>query len=233
MRVPDRVLVIAAHPDDAEFGCGGTIFKWIRDGAKVFYLIGTNGDKGDDSGKYSPEELAHLRHQEQLEAARILGVHEVEILPRSDGSLIYTIELRGDVVRHIRKTKPDVIFTHDPTVHIDEAFGINHADHRAIGAVALDAAYPFARGRTQYPEHIEQGLEPHRVAQIYVWGSDRPNHWEDVTDVVDAKLNALFAHKSQFPHPEGMRDFTLSHLHKAGLEKGMQYAEAFRRIDLN
>jgi LmbE family N-acetylglucosaminyl deacetylase len=225
-------MVVAAHPDDAEFGCGGTVHKWIREGCRVFYLIGTNGDKGDDSGKFTLDELAALRKQEQLDAARILGVEEVEILPRSDGSLVYSIELRGDVVRYIRKWKPDVLITHDPTVLIDPDFGINHADHRVIGEVALDAVYPFARGRTQYPEQIAEGLEPHRVAHILVWNPGMANHWEDVTDVVDVKLKALFAHKSQFPNPDGMREFTLGCMERAGAERGMRYAEAFRRIDL-
>lgn len=206
--------------------------KWIQRGSKVFYLIGTNGDKGDDEGKYTPEQLAAIREKEQRHAAVVLGVEDVAILGRSDGSLAYSAELRGEVVRYIRKWKPDAVFTHDPTVFIQSHGGINHSDHRAIGAVALDAAYPYARGRLQYPEHIREGLEPHRVERLYVWGSDQ-QHWnytENVTDHVDAKLTALFAHESQFPDREAMRSYTLEYMQEMGKPHGYKYGEAFRLV---
>src|SRR5579884_1223117 len=130
---PQRVMVVAAHPDDAEFGCGGTIAKWVGHGAEAYFLIATNGDKGDDEAKTTPEELAAIRAREARAAAEVLGVKELVILPRRDGELIYSIDLRGDVVRHIRKWKPDIVITHDPRVHIGAMGGINHADHRAIG----------------------------------------------------------------------------------------------------
>src|SRR5438094_375859 len=186
--IPRRVMVVAAHPDDAEGGSGGTIAKWVRQGVEACFLIATNGDKGDDEAKTTPEELAAIRAGEARAAAEILGVKELVILPRRDGELIYSIELRGDVVRYIRLWKPDLVITHDPRIHIGAMGGINHADHRAIGEATVDAVYPFSRGRHQYPEHIAEGLEPHTVRDVFLWGANPPNHWEDVTEFVDCKI---------------------------------------------
>jgi len=171
---PGRVMVVAAHPDDFEFGCGGTVAKWVQQGAEAYLLIATNGDKGDDEAKTTPEELATIRAAEAQAAANVLGVKEMVILPRHDGELIYSIELRGDVVRYIRKWKPDVVITHDPRNHIGAGGGINHADHRAIGEATVDAVYPFSRGRHQYPEQIAEGLEPHTVLDMLLWGANPP-----------------------------------------------------------
>jgi LmbE family N-acetylglucosaminyl deacetylase len=225
-------MVVAAHPDDAEFGAGGTVAKWVRQGAEAYFLIATNGDKGDDEAKTTPEELAAIRAREAKAAADVLGVKELVILPRRDGELIYSIDLRGDVVRYIRKWKPDVVITHDPRIHISPMGGINHADHRAIGEATVDAVYPFSRGRHQYPEQIAEGLEPHTVWDMFLWGANPPNHWEDVTDYVDCKLEALREHKSQFSEPERVGQFARERLKRAGEEHGMAFAEAFAHVSL-
>jgi LmbE family N-acetylglucosaminyl deacetylase len=229
---PQRVMVVAAHPDDAEGGAGGTIAKWVRQGAEAYILIATNGDKGDDEAKTTPEELAAIRADVSQAAAKILGVKDLAILPRRDGELIYSIELRGDVVRYIRLWKPDLVMTHDPRVHIGAFGGINHADHRAIGEVTLDAVYPFARGRHQYPEQIAEGLEPHRVRDVLLWGANPPNHWEDVTEFVDCKVEALRQHRSQFPDPERVGQRGRERMERAGAEHGMGFAEGFAHISL-
>jgi len=230
--VPKRVMVVAAHPDDAEFGCGGTIAKWVHQGTEAFFLIATNGDKGDDEAKTTPEELAAIRAREARAAADALGVKELVILPRHDGELIYSIELRGDVVRYIRQWKPDLVITHDPRVHIGSMGGINHADHRAIGEATVDAVYPFARGRHQYPEQIAEGLEPHTVLDMLLWGANGPNYWEDVSEFVDCKIEALRQHKSQFSEPERVGQFTRQRMQQAGEEHGVDFAESFAHVSL-
>lgn len=228
--VPERILVVAAHPDDAEMGCAGTVAKWIREGASAYYLITTNGDKGTDDREISPEELAAIRDQEQRAAAAILGVSEVVILPNRDGELFYTYEFRGQVVRWIRRWRPNAVFTHDPTVIISD-FGVNHADHRATGQAAVDAAYPFARGHLQYPEHLAEGLEPHRVEDVYFWGSSgQHNCWVDISDTVDLKAEATRQHKSQFGNPDRTGGMSRDRAERAGKEYGVAYAESFRRI---
>ena len=230
--VPKRILVVAAHPDDAEFGCGATVAKWVQEGSTAFYLICTNGDKGSDEPGISPEELAVIREREQRAAADVIGVTEVTFLPRRDGELIYSIEFRGDLVRWIRKWKPDAIFTHDPTVIISSQGGINHADHRATGQVTLDAVYPFIRSPLQYPEQIAEGLEPHAVYDVYLWGANPTDYWVDVSDSIQCKIDALKCHASQFTGLERVTQFTTERLKRAGEEHGVGYAETFRHLRL-
>jgi LmbE family N-acetylglucosaminyl deacetylase len=230
--IPQRVMVVAAHPDDAEGGCGGTVAKWVRQGVEAYFLIATNGDKGDDEAKTTPEELATIRATESRAAAAILGVQELVILPRRDGELVYSIELRGDVVRYLRRWKPDLVLTHDPRVLVGARGGINHADHRAIGEATLDAVYPFARGRHQYPEQIAEGLQPHTVRDVFLWGANPPDHWEDVTEFVDRKIEALQQHHSQFPDPDRVALRTRERLGETGAAHGMGFAEGFAHISL-
>jgi LmbE family N-acetylglucosaminyl deacetylase len=228
--IPKRIMVVAAHPDDAEVGCGATVAKWVRQGATAFYLVCTNGDKGSDDFDITSEELAAIREPEQRAAAAVIGVSEVVILPRRDGELLYSIELRGDVVRYIRLWQPEAVFTHDPSVILTSSGFINHADHRATGAVTVDAVYPFSRSPLQYPEQIAEGLQPHTVPELYLWGAADPNFWVDVSDTVDCKLEALRCHKSQFKDPERVGQFVTERLKHSGEEHGVEYAETFRRI---
>jgi LmbE family N-acetylglucosaminyl deacetylase len=228
--IPQRIMVVAAHPDDAEVGCGATVAKWVRQGATAFYLVCTNGDKGSDDFDITSEELAAIREPEQRAAAAVIGVSEVVILPRRDGELIYSIELRGDVVRYIRLWRPDALFTHDPSVIVTPSGFINHADHRAAGAAAVDAVYPFSRSPLQYPEQIAEGLQPHTVPELYLWGSSAPDFWVDVTDTVACKVAALKCHRSQFKDAERTGQFVMERLRRSGEEHGAEYAETFRRI---
>ncbi len=230
--VPRRIMVVAAHPDDAEFGCGGTVARWVREGATAYYLICTNGDKGTDETGISAEELAAIRDREQRAAAEALGVSEVVILPRRDGELVYSIDFRGDVVRWIRTWRPDAVFTHDPTVMISASGFINHADHRATGEVTIDAVYPFARGPLQYPEQIAEGLPTHTVYELYLWGASPPNFWVDVSATIDTKIEALRCHRSQFNDFERVGQFARGRLKQAGEEHGVAYAETFRHVSL-
>jgi LmbE family N-acetylglucosaminyl deacetylase len=228
--IPQRILVVAAHPDDAEFGCGGTVAKWVRQGATAYYLICTNGDKGSDDAGVDPVELAQRREREQRAAAAAIGVSEVVFLARRDGELMYGIELRGDVVRWVRRFKPDAVFTHDPTVIVSSQGFINHADHRATGLATVDAVYPFSRSYLQYPEQIAEGLEPHTVPELYLWGANPPNFWVDVSDSIECKIESLQCHESQFKDLERTQKFVKERLHQVGEEHGVEYAETFRRL---
>lgn len=229
--IPERIMVVAAHPDDAEVGCCATIAKWVQGGAQAFYLISTNGDKGTDEVDITPEELAPIRDREARAAAAVVGVSEVVILPNRDGELFYTYEFRGQVVRYIRQWKPQAVFTHDPSAIFSE-FGVNHADHRATGLATVDAVYPFARGPWQYPEHMQEGLEPHRVDTVYFWGSGaNHNVWVDISgDALDLKIAALACHASQFKDSSRMGGMSKDRAHKLGEEYGVEYAESFRKL---
>lgn len=219
-----RALVIAAHPDDAEFGAAGTVALWTRQGWEVTYLVCTNGAKGSDDESMTPAQLIDLRRSEQRAAAAILGVKDVMFLDYEDGELEPDRRLLGDVVRAIRSVRPGVVFTHDPeSIIINDAF-VNHRDHRATGTAAIDAVYPAARDRLNFPEQIAEGLQPHKVSQVYIWGSERTNHQVDITEVIDLKIEALLAHPSQFD-PAFVR--SMKEIWKT--PEG-RYLEEFRRV---
>jgi len=197
-----RALVVAAHPDDPEFGCGGTVALWSRSGWEFYYLILTDGSKGSDDPAMTPEQLIPLRREEQRAAARLLGVKEVLFLGYEDGELTYTRELLRDVVRYIRLLKPHALFANDPTTIFHRNSFINHKDHRCAGLVAVDAVYPVARDRLNLPELLAEGLEPHKVKELYLFHTNEPNMAVDVTEVAELKLKALLEHRSQFAHRE-------------------------------
>jgi LmbE family N-acetylglucosaminyl deacetylase len=186
------VLVVTPHPDDAEFGVAGTVVHWVRQGKEVVYIVCTNGDKGTENSKVKPDELAGIRQKEQLKAAKILGVKEVVFLGHLDQSLEDTPEFRKEIVRLIRIYRPDIIVTSDPYRRY-----VWHRDHRIAGQVTLDAVFPYARDIWAYPDLLEEGLEPHRVKEIWLWASEDVNHRSDITQTFNLKLKALRSHKSQ------------------------------------
>jgi LmbE family N-acetylglucosaminyl deacetylase len=221
-----RALVVAAHPDDSEFGCGGTAALWSRQGWEFYYLVCTNGNKGSADPAMTPERLAPLRQEEQRAAARRLGVKDVFFLNYEDGELTYTRKLLGDVVRHIRLIRPYAVFTSDPeTIIVRDSF-VNHSDHRCAGLVAIDAVYPAARDRWNFPEHLEEGLEPHNVKEIYISSMDKGNFSVDITDVVDLKFQALLEHKTQFG--DGAEFLRL--VKERWKDESGRYLERFRRV---
>jgi LmbE family N-acetylglucosaminyl deacetylase len=221
-----RALVVVAHPDDSEFGCGGTAALWSRQGWEFYYLVCTNGNKGSADPTMTPERLAPLRQEEQRAAARRLGVKDVFFLNYEDGELTYTRKLLGDVVRHIRRIRPYAVFTSDPeTIIVRDSF-VNHSDHRCAGLVAIDAVYPAARDRWNFPEHLEEGLEPHNVKEIYISSMDKGNFCVDITDVVDLKIQALLEHKTQF----GDGTEFLQFVKERWRDESGRYLERFRRV---
>ncbi|MCK5633812.1 MAG: PIG-L family deacetylase, partial [Anaerolineales bacterium] len=194
----DQVLVVLAHPDDPEFFCGGTIARWAASGRKITYCLLTRGDKGSDDESLSTQELAEIREAEQRAAAKVLGVHEVTFLHELDGYVLPTLELRRDIVRVVRQVKPQVVVTCDPTNFFPSNTYINHADHRAAGQVTLDAVYPAARSALYFPElSNDEGLQPHKVREVYVSGAQHPNITVDISEFFNQKVAALSKHQSQ------------------------------------
>ena len=224
---PKIALTIAAHPDDSDFGCAGTAHLWSKEGWEFYYLICTDGSKGTDDPSLPPERLIPMRQKEQRAAAEKLGVKDVFFLDGYvDGELTYSRELLGDVVRVIRQVKPYAVFTHDPTqIFVRNSF-INHSDHRCAGLIATDAVYPSARDRWNFPEHLDEGLEPHNVKEMFIWGSEQATFSVDITDVVETKIQALLRHTSQF----GEGSEFLQRVRDRWKGKDGRYKERFRRI---
>jgi len=192
MAVKADVLVVCPHPDDAEFGIAGTVARWTREGKSVVYAICTKGEKGTSDRNLTPEKLARIREREQKAAARVLGVKEVVFLRYLDQSLEDTPEFRKEIVRLIRQFRPEIVAAPSPYRRY-----LWHRDHRITGQVVLDAVYPFARDHLAYPDLLAEGLEPHKVKEVWLWAGDETNHHIDITDTFDTKISALRCHKSQ------------------------------------
>ena len=227
---PDRAMVVTPHPDDAEIGCGGTVAGWIAQGTDVVYVLCTNGDKGTGDLDMTSTRLAEIREVEQAEAAADLRVKEVIYLRHPDGELEDDKEFRGEVVRAIRQHKPDVVLTPDP---MRRGFYL-HRDHRICGQVTIDATYPYARDHLHYPEHAQEGLETHKVADILLWGTEEPDTFIDITDTIERKISSLKKHVSQVSSDEGqdVGDFVKANGLRIGQRADMPYGEAFRRIQI-
>ncbi|MEE8347691.1 MAG: PIG-L deacetylase family protein [Dehalococcoidia bacterium] len=228
MSEPKRALVIVAHPDDAEFLCGGTVARWVSEGWQVAFVLVTSGDKGSHDEEITSEQLAAIREDEERAAAGVLGVKECVFLGYPDGFVEDTAELRGKIVREICRFKPDVAITWDPYRR-----GHNHRDHRLTGQAALDALYPLSRSHLYYPEHMEEGLEPHRVREALLAGTDQPNHHVDVTKFFNKKMKALQCHKSQMSRYgfSEVRKRVRKRMAEVGKEAGFKLAEVFHRIE--
>ena len=223
----ERAMVITAHPDDSEFGAGGTIAKLVQDGCEVTYVIATNGDKGSSDRSMTSERLASIRAEEQRNAARALGVAHVEFLGYPDGELEDTRELRRDVTREIRRWRPDLVITMNPLRTYNLYF--SHRDHRTAAGVALDCVYPLARDHMSFPELLPE-FEPHKVREIYLMQWQNPHLVIDISDVMDLKLKALACHLSQVGDFAGVEARVRERNAEIGREKGLAYAESFDRI---
>ena len=229
---PERVLVISAHPDDPEFPAAGTIAAWAGQGARVTYVIVTDGSKGSSEPGMTSEQLVALREVEQRAAADVLGVAGVVFLGYEDGRVVNTTDLKRDLVHQIRVHRPDVLITHDPTARIINNTRINHPDHRAVGDAALDAVFPLARDRLNFPEDEAVGIQPFKVLDIFLTGTNEPNLTVDITATIELKIKALCEHQSQIGDVEAletrMRDFAA----RSAEGTSFEYAERFRRVQL-
>ncbi len=223
------VLIIGPHADDPEFGISGTVAKWTREGKKVAYVICTNGDKGTSDVKMDPHELVKIREKEQRDAAKVLGVMEVVFLGYPDQGLEDSAEFRKEIVRQIRTFRPAIVGTTDPYRKY-----IWHRDHRICGQVVLDAVYPLARDYLAYPDLFAQGYKPHKVKEVWNWGTDDPNHWVDISDTFETKAKALSCHQSQVGGKDfaGVYDWIKQRATSIGKGHGLKLAEEFHRTEI-
>jgi LmbE family N-acetylglucosaminyl deacetylase len=192
-----RVVAIFAHPDDAEFSCGGTLARWADEGHSITLCIVTNGASGSDDPNMTPERLAETRAREQEASARILGIERVVNLRRQDGTVVPDLDLRRDITRVLREARPDVVITGDPSVYWMGNEYINHPDHRAVAEAALGAVFPAAGNRGYFPELLNEGLEPYKITQVYLASPGQADTWIDISKHIDRKIEALRAHASQ------------------------------------
>ena len=225
----ERVMVVTAHPDDSEFGAGGTIAKLVKEGCEVTYVIVTNGNKGSGDRAMTSERLALIREAEQRNAARTLGVARVEFLGYPDCEVEDTRELRCDVTRQIRRWRPDLVIAMNP--HRSYNLGGSHRDHRITAGVALDCVYPLARDHLAFPE-LMPDYEPHKVLEIHLMQWENPHLVVDISDVMDLKLKALACHASQFADFPAVEKRVRERSAELGKPKGYAYAETFDRVVL-
>ena len=229
-----RILIVTAHPDDLDFGCSGSIALWVKKGIEVSYVICTNGDQGGEDPSVPREEMPKIRQKEQRDAGAVVGVEKITFLGYRDGWLEPTIELRKEIVRQIRIHKPDRLVIQSPERNWDRLFS-SHPDHMAAGEAAIQAVYPDARNQFAFEDLLkEEGLEPHRVREVWVMSAKDPNHFVDITETMDLKIKALHAHVSQTAHNPKMEEMIRSWGERSaevmGLGKG-RYAEIFRVIN--
>lgn len=228
---PKIVLGVGAHPDDLDFGAGGSMAKWAAAGTKVYYLLLTGGGKGTSDHSITSADLIATRRAEQEAAGKVIGLADIFFADFEDGSLENTAAVRREIVRYIRQVKPDTVVSWDPTFVYSTTQGlINHPDHRATGQATLDAVYPLARDHLSFPELMQEGLAPHNVATVLLQTGDNPNYVCDITAQLETKLEALRAHASQM-NPK-MLDLITDWARAAGRPHHLDAAETFARIDL-
>ena len=227
-----RAMVVVAHPDDVEWMCAGTVAKWCAEGWHVVYVLCTDGSKGSDDPEMTSEGLAKLREEEQREAARVLGVADVVFLGHPDAYLEPTLELRKELAREIRRHRPDVVVTENPVRDLSDRVYLAHPDHLAAGEATVAAVFPTARDRLTFPDLLEEGLEPHKVKEVWIGGGEEGSDmFIDVTDYMDIALESLKAHRSQVTEEEANEWFPLGRLETAK-KVGFQFAEAFKVVRL-
>lgn len=232
-------LVIVAHPDDAEFGAAGTAAKWVQQGWDVYYVIctdaaGGGSDEATDVGLEARRQMTETRKREQRAAGEVLGLKDVIFLDYQDGKLEPTLELRRDIVRVLRKYRPYRVVCQSPerTWVPTMAIGRYHPDHLAAGEAVIKALYPASQNPWDFPELLEEGLLPHKVKEVYIMGAPHVNYFEDVTGVMEKKVEALLCHKSQFiGREEFVEKMVKSRTADLGKKYWVEYAEEFHRTD--
>ncbi len=218
---------VVAHPDDAEFSSAGTIRKFANEGKHVVIIQVTSGDRGSTDRDTTPEATAATREAEEREASKRLGVAELVFLREPDGSVVPDLRLRETITRMIRTHRPDVIITHDPF----RPYAL-HPDHRAVGMATHDAVYPTARDHLYFPEHLASGLEPHKTAEIWYFGSEVPDRYIDISETFENKIDALKAHKSQVGEAEELADRLRERAAELAKDQPFEMAESFKTIQM-
>lgn len=226
------ILCISAHPDDDEFTIAGSVARWAREGREVVFCLVTSGGAGTNEHTRSSDGLVPVRERECRDAARILGVKDLVFLGYPDGIVEPTLGLRRDLTRVIRRVKPDVVVSGDPTVRWYANEYLNHPDHRAVASAALDAVFPSAETRTIFPELLAEGLEPHKVKEVLISGAVPPDTWIDIGETLEVKCAALRAHVSQVGAGEWVDPLLRGWAARDGKRAGVKHAEAYRRMAL-
>lgn len=229
-----RVLVVVAHPDDIDFGMGGTVATLVAQGAHVEYLLVTSGDAGGDESTHTKEERGAVREVEQRAAAAVHGISELTFLRYDDGTVVESLGLRRDIARVIRRVRPDLVMTQNPEWNFNSIYG-SHPDHMVTAAATMRAVYPDARNPHAFPELLAEGFAPHKVPWMWM-ANNQPNFVVDITDVFDAKVQALQCHESQVGHRDDLREalenWGRTNATTAGLPEG-RLGEIFREINTN
>lgn len=220
-------MLVVAHPDDSEFSSAGTVARLKDAGKRVVLVQVTSGDKGSPDLDADSAELARTREAEMLEAARRLGMDEVVFLRCEDGALMPDLDLREKIVRMIRTHKPDVIITHDPF----RPYAL-HPDHRAVGLASTDAVYPTARDPLNFPEHLREGLQPHKTAEIWYFGPEHPDKVIDITETFDRKMDALRAHETQVGTAEELEERMRDRARELAEGHPFELGEAFKVVHM-
>ncbi|HEV7990874.1 MAG TPA: PIG-L deacetylase family protein [Gemmatimonadaceae bacterium] len=226
----ERVLVVVAHPDDPEFLFGATIARLREDGAEVGYVICSNGANYGRDPEKSPREVMEMRYAEQRSAAAVFGIEDIVFLGFVDGQLEANLELRRAIAREIRRARPDLVLTHYPRRVLDIPMQASHPDHMAVGEATLAAVFPTAANARILPELLAEGLEPHRVPEVWVPGYERPNHVVDAQPFFDRKMEALRCHRSQMDNAGEVPEWVAWFMKMTGERSGLAYAEDFKRI---
>lgn len=226
--VPKRAMAIVAHPDDIEFGCAGTIARWVQQGCKVAYVLVTSGDAGIANPAITRADATAIREAETIAAAKIVGVENVIFLREPDGEVENTMSLRKRLVREIRIFRPEVVITDDPTLMFTPQGRINHPDHRAVGTAAVDAIFPAAGQPHFYEELANEGIRAHKVRKVYLLSRGQGDTSINISDTIDLKMQALKAHVSQVGHMETLEQMLRERAATLGAGKEMAYAEVFR-----
>ncbi len=229
-----RYLHVAAHPDDLDFGAAGTTASLTASGDEVVYCLVTDGQAGGFDNTISRDEMADIRRREQTAAAKVVGVTDLHFLGFPDGQVVADLDLRKALARVIRQVRPDRMLTQSPVRNLARMFA-SHPDHLAVGEACLNAVYPDARNEFAFPELLTgEGLEPHTVSQVWLMGGPEPDHHVDITDHIEAKIEALLCHESQLQEPGRMpdllRDWARGTAEQAGLGSD-RYAESFRLLE--
>lgn len=226
---PSCVLAIYAHPDDADVAAGGVLAMWAHQGCDVHLVVVCDGAKGSHTSVSDAAPLRGQRQEEMMRAAEILGVSSVTSLERPDGEIDNNVELRRDLVSIVRRLRPDVVLSHDPTSIFFGGVYINHRDHRETGWATLDAVAPAAA----MPLYFPHDGEPHRVETLLLSGSHEPDVVAEIASSVDTKAKAVAAHESQVGSDEAaIVDAVYERAAQAGRAVGTKYGEPFRFISL-
>ena len=228
--MPKHLLTVFAHPDDAETAAGGSLLRWAAEGWRLTLCVITDGDKGTADPADTPASVVARRRAEQVRAAARLGA-AVIYLGYEDGALQPTLALRRDLVRVMRRVRPDRVVANDPTVWFRHGLYINHPDHRAAGQALVEAVYPAVKKPGIFPELLAEGLAPHVVEEVWLTPTDEPDTWVDIAPVLDDKISLICEHESQFA-PESTRLAFTRIAAAAGQPQGLPAAEAFRTLRL-